>query len=79
MKPIMANIVQVQEASTKCLPEMSVMNEARKVPEMMANMVNDVKRPLAFVMRSESTISGTMPYFEGLKIALCRAIKNKVA
>ena len=64
-------------AKMKCLFVMSKMKEAPKVPKMIAKKVKDVIKPLAFDILSVDTNSGRMPYFDGPKIALSVAIKNR--
>ena len=57
----------------------SVVKEAKNVPNIIAKKVNEVIRPFAFDIFSDDTSSGTIPYLEGPKIALCVASINRTA
>jgi len=67
---------QANEANTKFLCVISVINDAKNVPSIIARYVKAAKIPLALLTLLVGTISGIIPNLDGPKIALCVAIKK---
>ena len=78
IKPTIAMKVQKIEARMKLRSVTWMRKEAKNVPKIIAKNVNEVFNPFAREILSVETSSGTIPYLEGPKRALCVASKNNM-